>query len=78
MPFVSVQHMERAFTGEQQQQLIRDITDAFVRVGGEGIRPNVVVAIHEVKSGLWGHGGEAITIEMIEARRAARRAAAAK
>ena len=31
MPFVSVQHMERAFTGEQQQQLIRDITDAFVR-----------------------------------------------
>jgi phenylpyruvate tautomerase PptA (4-oxalocrotonate tautomerase family) len=58
--------------------LIHDVTEAFVKVGGEGIRPNVIVAIHEVKSGLWGHGGEALTIELIEARRAARRAAAAR
>ncbi len=76
MPFVDIKHLEGAFDRAQQQSLISDITEAFVRVGGEGIRPNVVVVINEIKSGLWGNGGEALTVELVEARRAARRRAA--
>jgi 4-oxalocrotonate tautomerase len=76
MPFVEVKVLEGVFDAAQKQGLIHDITEAFVRAGGAGIRPNVVVAIQEIQSGLWGHGGEVLTKELIESRRAARRAAA--
>jgi 4-oxalocrotonate tautomerase family enzyme len=76
MPFVEVHHLEGAFDRAQQEGLIRDITDAIVKVGGEGIRPNVVVVIHEVRDGLWGHGGEPLTIELVNSRRAGRNRAA--
>ena len=72
MPFVSVQHAEGSFTREQQQQLIRDITEAFVRIGGAGIRPNVVVTVTEIRDGLWGTGGEIRDLAAIERMRAAR------
>ncbi len=75
MPFIHVQHLAGSFTKEQQQTLINEITEVFVRQGGEGIRPAVNVAITEVASGLWGVGGHALTTEEIERRRAARKAA---
>ncbi len=72
MPFVQVQHLGGAFDRDQQTALIKDITDAFVRQGGEGIRPFVVVAVSEIQSGLWANGGNCLTIEEVERRRAAR------
>jgi 4-oxalocrotonate tautomerase len=78
MPIVSVQHLTGAFTREQQAELIRDITEAFVRQGGEGIRPNVHITIAEIASGLWGTGGVSLTMEEVERRRAARRQEAAR
>jgi 4-oxalocrotonate tautomerase len=69
MPQVMVRHLAGVFTREQQTQLMQDIIDAFVRAGGEGIRPNVNVTIEEVASGLWSAGGNILTIEEIEARR---------
>ncbi|MGO8920555.1 MAG: tautomerase family protein [Stellaceae bacterium] len=75
MPFVSVRLCQGAFTRKQHQQLIRDITDAFVRMGGEGIRPNVTVVVDEVADGLWGDSGEILDIEKIERVRAERAAA---
>jgi 4-oxalocrotonate tautomerase len=75
MPFVSVQHLAGSFTHDQQAALIHDITEAFIRQGGEGIRPNVHVAITEIASGLWGAGGQVLTTEEIERRRAARQRA---
>jgi phenylpyruvate tautomerase PptA (4-oxalocrotonate tautomerase family) len=78
MPFVSVQHLAGAFTRDQQTELIRDITEAFVRQGGEGIRPSVHITIAEIASGLWGSGGKTLTIEEVERRRAARRHEAAR
>ncbi len=74
MPFVSVHHMEGVFTEEQRHSLIRDITEAYVRIGGEGIRPNVTVVINEVADGSWGEGGGVKTIATIEAVRAERAA----
>jgi 4-oxalocrotonate tautomerase family enzyme len=72
MPFVSVRLCEGAFTREQLQQLGRDITDAFVRMGGDGIRPSVTVVIDEVADGLWSDGGEVLDLEKIQKVRAAR------
>lgn len=76
MPLVQIQHLGGAFTREQQTELIRDITDAFVRVSGEGIRNNVLITMTEIQSGLWATGGVPLTIEEVERRRAARQAAA--
>ena len=69
MPQVMVKHLAGVFTREQQTRLMDDILEAFVRIGGEGIRPNVNITIEEVASGLWNAGGEVLTIEAIDARR---------
>lgn len=72
MPVVTVQHLAGAFTRQQQHELMKDIADAFVRQGGEGIRPVTVVVINEVADGLWSYGGNALTLAEVEARRKAR------
>lgn len=69
MPQVMVRHLAGVFSREQQTRLMEDMIEAFVRIGGEGIRPNVNVTIEEVASGLWSAGGHVLTIEGIEARR---------
>ncbi|WP_187968461.1 tautomerase family protein [Aquibium microcysteis] len=74
MPLVQVQHLAGAFTRDQQTALIRDITEAFVRVSGDGIRNNVLVTVTEVASGLWATGGVPLTIEDVERRRRERQA----
>ena len=74
MPFVEVQHMAGLFSEEQVHSLIRDITDAYVRIGGEGIRPNVTVVVNEVADGYWGSGGDIKTMRSVEAERARRAA----
>ncbi|HXF35274.1 MAG TPA: tautomerase family protein [Candidatus Acidoferrales bacterium] len=70
---MSVRLCADAFTRAQHQQLIRDITDAFVKMGGEGLRPSVTVVVDEVADGLWGDGGEILDLEKIASRRKARR-----
>lgn len=75
MPQVMVRHLAGVFTREQQNQLMDDIVAAFVRIGGEGIRPTVNVTVEEVADGLWSVGGTKLTIAEIEKRRAERRAA---
>jgi phenylpyruvate tautomerase PptA (4-oxalocrotonate tautomerase family) len=75
MPLVQIQHLAGAFTREQQTDLIHDITEAFVRVAGEGIRNNVLVTVSEIASGLWATAGVPLTIEEVERRRIARLAA---
>ena len=72
MPFVQVQHLAGAFSREQQTALIRDITEAFVRVSGERIRSNVLITVSEIESGLWATGGVPLTIEEVKKRQAER------
>ncbi len=72
MPQVMVRHLAGAFTREQQNRLMDDILEAFVRAGGEGLRPHVNITIEEVADGLWSAGGEKLTIAAVEARRRAR------
>lgn len=78
MPVVIVHHMEGAFDRQQQAELIHDITKAFVKQGGDGIRPSMQVVINEHADGLWGVGGTVITIDEIYRRREERKAAKAK
>ena len=68
MPFVHVQHLAGAFSREQQETLIKDITEAFVRVSGERIRPNVLITVSEIASGLWATGGVPLKIEDVKKR----------
>jgi phenylpyruvate tautomerase PptA (4-oxalocrotonate tautomerase family) len=75
MPQVMVRHLAGVFTRQQQVQLMDDILEAFVRIGGEGIRPTVNITVEEVADGLWSVGGTKLTIEEIEARRKARKEA---
>ena len=60
MPFVQVKLIENVFTPEQKQQLITKITDAFIEVEGEHMRPVTFVVIDETRSGDWGIGGKAM------------------
>jgi 4-oxalocrotonate tautomerase len=70
MPLVQIHHLAGSFTPEEQVAIIRDVTEAFVRISGERIRNNVLVTVNEVASGLWATGGHPLTIEEIEKRRA--------
>jgi phenylpyruvate tautomerase PptA (4-oxalocrotonate tautomerase family) len=36
-----------------------------VKVGGDGIRPNVTVVIREIADGRWAIGGEALTMDEV-------------
>lgn len=69
MPIVNVKVLAGAFSKEQKHALIDDITDAFVRIGGEGIRNNVQVLVEDIDDGMWGIGGKKLTIEEINERR---------
>ena len=74
MPIVNVKVLAGAFSTAQKQSMIDDITDAIVRIGGDGIRPNVQVLVEDIQSGMWGIGGKKLTTEEIEARRKERAA----
>jgi 4-oxalocrotonate tautomerase len=76
MPFIQVKLIEDVFSPEQKQQLITKITDAFVEVEGEHMRPVTFVVIDETRSGDWGIGGKVMTTEAVRALAPARTSAA--
>lgn len=63
MPFIDVKILEGVLDTPQQQALIAEITEAVVRVGGEGMRPMTRCVIQEIRSGLWGVAGKPLTTE---------------
>lgn len=76
MPFIQVKLIENVFTPEQKQQLITKITDAFIEVEGEYLRPVTFVVIDETRSGDWGIGGKAMTTQAVRALAPAKKSAA--
>jgi 4-oxalocrotonate tautomerase family enzyme len=74
MPIVTVKVLAGAFSEDQRHAMIDEITQAVVKVGGDGIRPSVHVLVEEVPSGMWGIGGARLTTEEIMARRRQRSA----
>ena len=63
MPFIDVKIIEGVLDDAQKQQLIAELANAVVRVGGEAMRPMTRCAIVEVRSGLWGVAGKPLTTE---------------
>ncbi|MBI3967019.1 MAG: 4-oxalocrotonate tautomerase family protein [Chloroflexi bacterium] len=66
MPLVNVKVLEGALTETQKQELIANLTQAVVNVYGEGLRPHTWVLVEDVRSGEWGIGGNAITLDLVK------------
>lgn len=67
MPLVQVKVFENELTGEQKRQLIEKVTDSVTSVAGDKLREVTWVVIEEIKSGNWGVGGKALTLENVKA-----------
>jgi 4-oxalocrotonate tautomerase len=76
MPFIQVKLIEKVFTPEQKKEIITKITDAFVEIEGEHMRPVTFVVIDETRSGDWGIGGQPMTTEAVLALAAGKKVAA--
>jgi 4-oxalocrotonate tautomerase len=61
MPITTVKVIEGVFSDEQKAQLIDNITEAMVKVEGEGMRDLTWVLIEEVRMGDWAIGGTPIS-----------------
>lgn len=67
MPMVNIKLIEGVFNETQKKEMIQKVTDAMVSIEGENMRGVTWVIIDEVKSGAWGIGGKAITVEDVKA-----------
>lgn len=63
MPFIQVKVIENVFSAEQQQEIVRRLTDAMVEIEGENMRPVTWCVVEEVRSGSWGIAGNPLTTE---------------
>lgn len=67
MPLVTVKVFENEFDSAKKAEIIHQVTEALVTSIGEGVRPATWVLIEEIKSGNWGSGGHAWTLEEVQA-----------
>jgi 4-oxalocrotonate tautomerase len=67
MPLINVKIIEGVFSGQQKQDIVKELTDAMVRVEGENMRQVTWVVVEEVKSGDWAIGGNSLTTEAVKA-----------
>lgn len=67
MPLIQVKLIEKVFTSQQKQEMIKKLTDAMVSIEGENMRPVTWVIIEDVSSGEWGIGGQAMSTEAVKA-----------
>jgi len=67
MPVIQVKAIEKVFTPQQKQEMIKKLTDAMVSIEGENMRQVTVVIIEEVNSGDWGIGGKPMSTEAVKA-----------
>ena len=72
MPYVEVKVFEGELSPEQTQAVIQQVTDVLVGIAGENLRPATWVVVDEVKSGNWGVGGKALTLDDVRALAAGR------
>jgi 4-oxalocrotonate tautomerase len=67
MPLLTVKLIEGVFSDSQKQAMIKEVTDAMVRIEGENMRQVTTVVIEVVKSGSWAIGGQSLTTEAVKA-----------
>lgn len=57
MPLVTIDLIKDVFTAEEKADMIQEVTEAMVKVEGEGARGVTWVRIMEVEQGDWAIGG---------------------
>jgi 4-oxalocrotonate tautomerase len=67
MPLIQVKVIEKVFTNEQKQEIVRRLTDAMVEIEGENMRPVTWCLVEEVHSGEWGIAGNPLTTADVKA-----------
>jgi 4-oxalocrotonate tautomerase len=67
MPLIQVKLIEKVFTPQQKQEMIKKLTDAMVSIEGENMRQVTWVVIEDVNSGDWGIGGQPLSTEAVKA-----------
>lgn len=67
MPLINVKILEGVYSDAQKAEMVEKLTDVFVSIEGEYIRPVTLVIIEEVKSGDWGIGGKPVTTADVQA-----------
>ena len=67
MPLINVKLIEGVFSGSQKQEMVKELTEAMVRIEGENMRQLTWVVVEEVRSGDWGIGGNTLTTEAVKA-----------
>ena len=66
MPLVTIDVIKDVFTPAQKKDLIREVTNAMVRVEGEAMRGVTWVKINEIASGDWAIGGQPLTTQDVQ------------
>jgi 4-oxalocrotonate tautomerase len=66
MPLINVKVIEGVFSGSQKQAMVKELTEAMVRIEGENMRQVTWIIIEEVKSGHFGIGGSPLTTEAVK------------
>jgi 4-oxalocrotonate tautomerase len=66
MPFIDVKVMEGVLSTEQKQTIAQGFTDVFAQAVGEPVRGVTWVVIHDVASGQWTMGGNAVTTDGVK------------
>lgn len=67
MPLVDIQVIEGVFSDEEKTRMIEKVTNTMVEIEGENLRGVTWVRIHDVPSGQWGIGGQALTSSEVKA-----------
>lgn len=65
MPFVEVKSIRGVFSREEKARVIRETTNVFARMKGEGFAAGTWVVINELDDGNWGEGGEVLDKENV-------------
>ena len=66
MPLVTIDVIKDVFTPAQKQGMIREVTEAMIRVEGEALRGVTWVKINEINSGDWAIGGQPLTAKDVQ------------
>ena len=66
MPIVTVKLMEGVLSNDQKQTLMKNLTDAVVKVYGPPMRLFMHVVLEEIKTGDWIAGGGVVTSERVK------------
>ncbi|WFL77165.1 tautomerase family protein [Altererythrobacter arenosus] len=71
MPLVTIDVIKDVFTAEEKAELIENVTEAMIKVEGEGMRQVTWVRIMEVEQGDWAIGGNRLGADDVQALKAA-------